>query len=136
VGKPDLGTKRTCPSCGTKYYDLNRSPIVCPSCGTVFQVTASQRAPERVAAPKAAAAIVPAVVVEREEGVVSLEDVEEPDADIGPDADEADETVVADVEVEGEDIRPAADDTFLEAEEEEGDVTVLLDVDAEDEDER
>ena len=25
--KADLGTKRLCPHCGTRYYDLNRSPI-------------------------------------------------------------------------------------------------------------
>ena len=32
--KPELGTKRVCPNCGTKYYDLNHNPIVCPRCGT------------------------------------------------------------------------------------------------------
>jgi len=28
----DLGKKYTCASCGTKYYDLNRSDFACPSC--------------------------------------------------------------------------------------------------------
>ena len=31
-----LGTKRTCQSCGTKYYDFNKDKIVCPSCGEGF----------------------------------------------------------------------------------------------------
>ena len=35
--KAELGTKRICPNCGTKYYDLNRDPIVCPRCGTYFE---------------------------------------------------------------------------------------------------
>lgn len=31
-----LGTKRTCQSCGSKYYDFNKGKIICPSCGAVF----------------------------------------------------------------------------------------------------
>ena len=34
--KAELGTKRICPSCGTKFYDLLKSPIVCPKCGVSF----------------------------------------------------------------------------------------------------
>ncbi|MBO6756552.1 MAG: TIGR02300 family protein [Roseibium sp.] len=44
MAKPDLGTKRLCPSCGAKYYDLNRDPITCPKCGTVFEVVMTSRA--------------------------------------------------------------------------------------------
>ena len=32
--KPELGTKRVCVSCGTKFYDLTKVPAVCPKCGT------------------------------------------------------------------------------------------------------
>ena len=133
MAKPDLGTKRTCPSCGTKYYDLNRDPIVCPNCGTVFVVAAAAR-PERVVEPKPPVAEV-TVAVEREPDVVSLEDVEAgAEPDVGPDSDEGD-AAIPDVEVDAE-IETAVDDTFLEEEEEEGDVSGLLDVDAEEEDER
>jgi len=38
VAKPELGTKRLCASCGAKFYDLNKDPIVCPKCETVFVV--------------------------------------------------------------------------------------------------
>lgn len=34
MAKPELGTKRTCVSCSTKFYDLTRAPAVCPRCGT------------------------------------------------------------------------------------------------------
>ena len=36
MAKPEWGKKRTCPYCNTKYYDLNKSPIICPSCGAEF----------------------------------------------------------------------------------------------------
>ena len=33
-----LGTKRTCPECEARFYDLNKSPIVCPKCSESFVV--------------------------------------------------------------------------------------------------
>ena len=36
MAKPEWGKKRICSSCNTKYYDLNKSPIICPSCGIEF----------------------------------------------------------------------------------------------------
>ena len=38
MAKPELGTKRLCGSCGAKFYDLSKDPIVCPKCGTVFEI--------------------------------------------------------------------------------------------------
>jgi uncharacterized protein (TIGR02300 family) len=32
----EKGLKRICPSCGTRYYDLNKRPVNCPSCATEF----------------------------------------------------------------------------------------------------
>ena len=34
--KAELGTKRTCPSCAARFYDLMRNPIVCPKCNANF----------------------------------------------------------------------------------------------------
>jgi uncharacterized protein (TIGR02300 family) len=32
--KPEWGTKRSCPKCGTRFYDLGKEdPVVCISCG-------------------------------------------------------------------------------------------------------
>ena len=37
--KPEWGTKRTCPKCGTRFYDLGKEdPISCVECGTNFEV--------------------------------------------------------------------------------------------------
>jgi uncharacterized protein (TIGR02300 family) len=138
VAKPELGTKRVCPSCGTKYYDLNRNPILCPSCGTVFVLAPVSRAAERKAEAVPKAPVVAAVEIERDADVVSLEEVEEgAEPDVGPDVDvEDEEPVVPDVEIEVE-ADGAVPDPFLEEEEEEGnDVASLLDVDAEPEEER
>jgi uncharacterized protein (TIGR02300 family) len=34
MAKPELGLKRQCVACGTRFYDLLRTPAVCPKCGT------------------------------------------------------------------------------------------------------
>ena len=39
MSKPARGTKRVCPSCGARFYDLNRTPIVCPVCQSIYHVT-------------------------------------------------------------------------------------------------
>jgi uncharacterized protein (TIGR02300 family) len=84
VAKPELGTKRICSSCGAKFYDLARDPILCPKCGTVYQVTTSARA-AAVPAAAAAARAAPAPVRATEEvelpqpaeaEVISLEDAD------------------------------------------------------------
>ena len=33
--KPELGMKRVCVACATRFYDLTKIPAVCPKCGTV-----------------------------------------------------------------------------------------------------
>ncbi len=35
--KPEWGTKRTCPKCSTRFYDLTKEdPVTCIECGTEF----------------------------------------------------------------------------------------------------
>jgi len=52
VAKPEWGTKRICPSCGTRYYDLMHDPVVCPKCSTPFDPEAFLKARRaRPAAP-------------------------------------------------------------------------------------
>ncbi len=36
MSKPEWGTKRTCQSCDTFFYDLKKDPITCPKCLTVY----------------------------------------------------------------------------------------------------
>ena len=35
----NLGTKRACPHCGTKFYDFNKDEISCPKCKTMLDLT-------------------------------------------------------------------------------------------------
>jgi uncharacterized protein (TIGR02300 family) len=123
VAKPNLGFKRVCGSCGTKFYDFGRSPIVCPKCGTVYVVAASSRAqrPEPVAA---AVAEEPDVPVAGTAEVISLEEADA-EASGKKKAGAADTDVDTDEEVEVAD--DGEDDTFLEEEEEEsGDVSDII----------
>lgn len=34
------GTKRSCPKCAARFYDLNQHPAVCPKCSTSFDPVA------------------------------------------------------------------------------------------------
>ena len=36
VAKAEWGTKRICPHCGTRYYDMKKKQPACPSCGAVY----------------------------------------------------------------------------------------------------
>ena len=40
MAKAEWGLKRTCQSCGTRFYDMLRSPIVCPHCSAVYDAEA------------------------------------------------------------------------------------------------
>ena len=110
MAKPELGTKRLCQSCGAKFYDLHKDPIICPKCSTVF---------------------VPAVAAVRPE--IAAKATEDDDADVGVAADAPELVSLDDVEIE-DDIEE--DETFLEEEEEgDDDVADLIDGDLEDDEE-
>ena len=36
MAKAELGIKRLCGSCGTRFYDFKRTPILCPGCSAEF----------------------------------------------------------------------------------------------------
>ena len=123
MAKPELGTKRQCMSCGAKFYDLSKDPIVCPKCGAVYQVAGL--------ATRAAPALAARKVRDEEElettgdvELVSLDDVE---------ADEESKDVAADdIDIEDD----ATDDTVRAGEEEGGDdVSDLIAGDIEDDEE-
>ncbi|NIQ94546.1 MAG: TIGR02300 family protein, partial [Desulfuromonadales bacterium] len=37
MARPELGTKRICPSCSARFYDLEKRPIECPKCHFTFE---------------------------------------------------------------------------------------------------
>ena len=102
VAKPEWGTKRICPSCGTRYYDLLREPVICPKCSTPYDPEAflkSRRARpiapvEKELEPVGAEELdteletEEADVVEEEEEAVPLEEAEEEDEELLEDASE------------------------------------------------
>jgi uncharacterized protein (TIGR02300 family) len=103
LAKPEWGTKRICPSCGTRYYDLMHKPIVCPKCATVFDpeaflksrrtrpVAPVEKELEPVGAEELDTELEPdeaEVVEEEEEAAVTLEDADEEDEELLEDASE------------------------------------------------
>ena len=125
MARPELGTKRVCPTTGRKFYDLNKDPIVSPYTGEVIQRAVAE--PARATASRASRVVEeedePAAPVADAE-TISLEDAAAEEETAAEGEDEA--TVAED---------GAADDTFLEEEEEGGDVADLIDGDIEDDEE-
>jgi len=135
VVKAELGTKRTCPSCAARFYDLLKNPIVCPKCNANFiaPTVLPSKGDMPVMAPAPKPREVEADDMENADvELVSLEDAE------APDVVEDDETAgIEDVDL-GEEAGAdeAEDDTFLVVEEEEGgDMSDLLDTGGKEEDE-
>lgn len=82
VAKPEWGQKRTCNSCGCRFYDMSRSPITCPKCGgTVepelpFKVRRGGSVPAESKAAAAAALKAKDVVAIEADDLVVMDDEE------------------------------------------------------------
>ena len=134
----DRGTKRQCQHCSTKFYDLNRDPILCPSCGEKFLLVTerlgskSGNVAEVVGAGDASVTedVAPeAAAVEAGAEVISLNEVEvDDDSD---DSDDEDIPEVEDVEVDDA-IGADEKDVFLEDDDDDDDIK--FDVKTSDED--
>jgi uncharacterized protein (TIGR02300 family) len=100
MAKPELGSKRVCVSCQTRFYDLTHAPAVCPKCGT--EQPAEQPRPRRlggnVAEEKRVKKPEPGIEEVEVEGVedVEDEDVLEDATDLEDDAD----AISTDIEVD------------------------------------
>lgn len=123
MNKPELGTKRDCPNCTARFYDLNKSPAHCPKCDNVFvpEALLKPRKPRRedepadaAEAPAKAAAEVPLDAADKDQkGAKSkrkpgLDDEKAGDDELGE---------IDDLEIEIED--DEEDDTLLEEDEDE-----------------
>jgi len=85
VAKPEWGHKRTCQSCGCRFYDLKRTPILCPKCGTNVEPDVPFKVRRAGGGPVEAKAVIPAVVIDPETIGIETEDL----ADPGPDEEDA-----------------------------------------------
>ncbi|GEO81075.1 FYDLN acid domain-containing protein [Pararhodospirillum oryzae] len=101
MSKPEWGIKRTCTSCGTRFYDMRRTPIVCPKCDAVLEVDTPVKArrPERKKEPPKA---VPAATLEEDD--VDLGEVDMAvDEDLETDEDDEVGDLIEDTSDLGED---------------------------------
>lgn len=112
MAKAELGTKRTCPDTGKKFYDLNRDPVVSPYTGKSYPLSFFE---ESTAA---------AIMEKAEEEDVAEVDTKNTDVELVSMDDDGDATVadddlpdMGDDDVELDD----DDDTFLEADEDDDD---------------
>ena len=48
MAKPELGTKRTCPECEARFYDLGKMPCECPKCEHSFEPEILLKSKKRV----------------------------------------------------------------------------------------
>jgi uncharacterized protein (TIGR02300 family) len=98
MATPELGTKRVCVACSTRFYDLAKSPAICPKCGTEQPVeqprvrrpsgnVVEERRPKKPApVPEEADIEVEGVEEEAEEDVIEdAADLEDEGDTIGPD---------------------------------------------------
>ena len=136
--KAELGTKRTCPNCAARFYDLLKDPITCPVCSTSF--VAMSILPSKADFPGAVpqAQPKPREAEDRDDaetGEVELISLDEAEAEEKAD----DETAgIEDVDL-GEDAADTndddEDDTFLVEEEDEGNMDDLVEGGGKDDDE-
>jgi uncharacterized protein (TIGR02300 family) len=110
VAKAELGTKRTDPETGKKFYDLNRDPIVSPYTGKSYPLSFFEET-SAVAEVQDEDEVAEVDTENTEVELVSLED-----ADDNSGGDDIPDMGDDDVEIEGDD-----DDTFLEADEDDED---------------
>lgn len=85
MAKPEWGFKRTCLSCGAKFYDMQKNPIVCPACETTFDPEAAtklKRGRQQIADEKAKKA------AEAKAAKSAEEDDDDLDSDVDDDDDD------------------------------------------------
>jgi uncharacterized protein (TIGR02300 family) len=108
LAKPEWGAKRICPSCGARYYDLLRDPVVCPKCSTPFDPEAFLKARrsrpaapvEKELEPVGADEIDPDLEAEEVEDIEAVEEEEDVPLD---ETEEEDEELIEDASELGED---------------------------------
>jgi len=130
VAKPEWGTKRQCPACGGRFYDLGKAdPVVCIKCEHAFE-------PEILLKPRrgrpddkpleAIKAVTPDDIDDEEEGdTISLEELDE--ADLDDDDDIAAVADIPDIEIDDDldDEIDVDDSTLLETDDDDDDIVIL-----------
>lgn len=92
MARSELGLKRVCVSCSTKFYDLTRQPAICPKCGT-------EQPAEQPRMRRAAGNV---VEEKRRAKAIPVPGLEEPELEVEPAEEEAEEDVLEDTSDLGE----------------------------------
>ncbi|GAA0284822.1 TIGR02300 family protein [Rhodovulum strictum] len=95
--KEEWGVKRVCPSCATRFYDLQRNPMTCPACANSFSLESLMAGKSRtLLAEKAAPAkAIPDDDLDTDDAVIDDDDAT--DVDLGDDVlDDDDDNVSLD----------------------------------------
>lgn len=124
MAKPEWGTKRQCPACAARFYDLGKAdPVVCVKCAQAFEPEILLK-PRRTRPDDKPAAVVKAVVladgdeeeleIDADLDTVSLEELEVEDVEV--DVDDPDAVIASIPGLEDDDLvdADADDDTLLE----------------------
>ena len=90
---PERGEKRLCGSCGVKFYDLNKDPIICPKCGEAHDPLAGLKLKRQNA---------PANEPAKSRNAPKAKPVED-DEDLDDDDDDEDESLIEDTSDIGDD---------------------------------
>jgi uncharacterized protein (TIGR02300 family) len=108
--KAEWGVKRTCLSCGARFYDLKRTPVVCPKCGEELDIAVQQK-PKRLK-PAAFRKTAAKAVAKKTDDLID-------------DADSADDV----------DVDSVSDDAVIETDDDDSDVIVAKGADDDDDSE-
>ena len=128
--KSARGTKRQCLSCATKFYDLNRDPILCPSCGTQFMLaTEAEPVKEEVAEEVETDEVeTDAAATAAGAEVISLDDADDEDED-----DVIENLPDVDLEDDDEPLSSDDDNTFLETDDDDDEIGIDVPIEKDDE---
>ena len=81
MSRPNLGSKRVCPACSAKFYDLGKDPAICPECGAKHS-QASFLKPRRSRPPVPRAAPQKPAAKDDTDDNIALDDEDEDDEDV------------------------------------------------------
>lgn len=80
MAKPEWGIKRTCSTCGARFYDLKRVPVICPKCESEIDIDALSR-PRRQERKKTVPKVIAPIALDGEAVIVVDDDDIESDSD-------------------------------------------------------